>query len=384
MRENVGFEARLAASLQAYAGPPRPVDVAAVVSTAAGSKAAVGAGRDLRTALAPRRFLFIAAAVATMVVLGAFAVGSGLVKLVPLPTAPTPASTGSPEHSPGNTSSSRSASPTHEPDPATLPGLILLDAVGNVGQRLWLTDPTGSTLHQFEPKGTASQNELINRGFGGAWWPDGQRLFLRGNVDQYLANVDGTGVRTVAAADWADIPGGETEAMSRSGENWPNWSPDHRSIVSSEPLRNAGSQSTQAYVIDLSTGIRRDLPVPPDLCVAALHWSPDGTLIVMTTGRPPVTGGQCAGVEPGNHDIYVIRADGTGLTALTADHASAWASWTPDGRLVYFHADGLWVMDADGANAGPISAGLAELSRVIGARISTVDWGIRASWQPLP
>ena len=60
----------------------------------------------------------------------------------------------------------------------------------------------------------------------------------------------------------------------------------------------------------------------------------------------------------GDLEIYVMNADGTGLTQLThnSDHDSVpawWPAWSPDGRRLAFasHRDGVWevyVMNADG------------------------------------
>jgi len=86
------------------------------------------------------------------------------------------------------------------------------------------------------------------------------------------------------------------------------------------------------------------------------HWSPDGALIVFQS--PP---------DPSDHssqNIFTIRADGSGLTQLTAGLEPAppglegafHPSWSPDGRQIVFArfpgstptAASLFVMNADG------------------------------------
>ena len=54
-------------------------------------------------------------------------------------------------------------------------------------------------------------------------------------------------------------------------------------------------------------------------------WSPDGTKIVFYTWRD------------GNHEIYVMNADGSNLTNLTNNAAhDIHPSWSPDGTKIAF------------------------------------------------
>jgi hypothetical protein len=56
-----------------------------------------------------------------------------------------------------------------------------------------------------------------------------------------------------------------------------------------------------------------------------------------------------AGPHP-HADIYVINADGSGLTQLTTDPAADFdPSWSPDGNYLLFQADGLYMMRVDGS-----------------------------------
>ena len=73
-------------------------------------------------------------------------------------------------------------------------------------------------------------------------------------------------------------------------------------------------------------------------------WSPDGSRIV------------AGGTAAGNHDIYVMTSDGSGLTRLTSLPSEETSpSWSPDGRKIAFSSDlntfdnQLWVMNADGS-----------------------------------
>jgi TolB protein len=56
-------------------------------------------------------------------------------------------------------------------------------------------------------------------------------------------------------------------------------------------------------------------------------WSPDGERLAFTAKY---------GAADGNHDIWTVRADGTGRRRLTFDGASFHPLWSPDGTRIYF------------------------------------------------
>ena len=78
-------------------------------------------------------------------------------------------------------------------------------------------------------------------------------------------------------------------------------------------------------------------------------WSPDGTKIAFVSRRD------------GNDEIYVMNADGSGQTRLTNHGGSDRnPSWSPDGTKIAFEGrrlgdDDLWVMNADGSNVIPLT-----------------------------
>jgi Tol biopolymer transport system component len=92
------------------------------------------------------------------------------------------------------------------------------------------------------------------------------------------------------------------------------------------------------------------------------EWSPDGQRISFTSYRD------------GNADIYLMNADGTGLTRLTDDSEDDSApTWSPDGRRIAFVStrgsggSNLYVMNADGS-------GVVSLTGIAG--------GFEPSWSP--
>ena len=78
-------------------------------------------------------------------------------------------------------------------------------------------------------------------------------------------------------------------------------------------------------------------------------WSPDGRRIAFYSERD------------GNAEIYVMHADGTGVTRLTNSSADeGYPAWSPDGRTISFDSDrtgnfDVFAMNADGSNVRPIT-----------------------------
>src|SRR5918995_6094775 len=72
-------------------------------------------------------------------------------------------------------------------------------------------------------------------------------------------------------------------------------------------------------------------------------WSPDGTKIAFSRQVYPYT----------RDEIYVMNADGSGLTRLTNnDTEDSVPTWSPDGTRIAFSShrtgfDEIWVMNAD-------------------------------------
>jgi TolB protein len=78
-------------------------------------------------------------------------------------------------------------------------------------------------------------------------------------------------------------------------------------------------------------------------------WSPDGTRIAFYSERD------------GNAEIYVMNADGSGVTRLTNTSADeGYPAWSPDGRTISFDSDrtgnfDVFAMNPDGSNVRPLT-----------------------------
>jgi Tol biopolymer transport system component len=94
-------------------------------------------------------------------------------------------------------------------------------------------------------------------------------------------------------------------------------------------------------------------PYDKDLVLTAYSpvVSPDGARIAFR-GYP--RGGASGGSGGANYDIYVMAADGSGLTNLTGPNdpqGQGYAQWSPDGSMIAYEGDdGTYIMNADGSD----------------------------------
>ncbi|HEX2187949.1 MAG TPA: hypothetical protein VHG51_03575 [Longimicrobiaceae bacterium] len=148
--------------------------------------------------------------------------------------------------------------------------------------------------------------------WGAAWSPDGRTLaFLsdREGADRiFLVRPDGTGLRRLSGAE-ADTAAAATDVK----EAEPAWSPDGGRIAFVRHTRDGTARIRVADVAgggttEVSDGRGRDgTPV----------WSPDGRYLAFTSDRD------------GDPELYLMRADGTGVTRLTRAPGADWLPrWT--------------------------------------------------------
>ena len=198
---------------------------------------------------------------------------------------------------------------------------LLFDANIDWEFDLWIVDLDGSGLQTF------ASSEAWD--FGPAWSPSGQYVAfgsdrLGGLVDVYVANQDGSGIRNL------------TETVNYAFG--PAWSPNSQWIAFM-------SYGEGLHIVGPDGGQLTRLSNLNMLGVGAeWSWSPDTTQVVFAANNGD------------NHDIYVVSADGTGLTNLTDSPArDSDPVWRPSFSISGRVSDG---------NSNPIagvmvSAGLA-------------------------
>jgi Tol biopolymer transport system component len=208
------------------------------------------------------------------------------------------------------------------------------------------------------------------------WSPDGKKLAFTsylpgspfGSFSIYVVNADGSRLTRL------------TNALAGVGSSpsSPSWSPDGTRIAYSDGLYIYAMNADGSAVTKLSTGLGPfDSPAwsPRDRRIAfhsrgneglyvmnadgtgvsmvanvltsSFAWSPDGTRIGFIGGAAFVGGGGDERV------LCVVNADGSGLAALTAVDPTAYQPnpvWSPDGtKIAFSRTTGLYAINTDGS-----------------------------------
>ena len=249
--------------------------------------------------------------------------------------------------------------------PAGIVGVARAEAPGPNGRIAYVTDSKGcDDCHAFSVAPDGSDKlRLTDLGVGGPRWsPDGTQLSIPsftddGRVGTATMNADGSGFAvleiphpTLNVACWGWSPDGARLAC----ETWDETRPRRPSGVFTVDAAD-GSDLQRLTKNPFGSG---DLPG---------DFSPDGSRYAFVRFNDERRNGNVA--------LFVVNADGTGVTRLTpwTMNACCTVSWSPDGQRLLFDADGLlYTMSVDGSDVSQISLEAGEGSA----------YAFEPSWSP--
>lgn len=139
-----------------------------------------------------------------------------------------------------------------------------------------------------------------------------------------------------------DIATGDFEQLTDTGaDSRPGWSPDGTRIVFGRALedttgdgRVTANDFADIYLLDLATGIERNLTNTPNFDDFNFAWSPDGEQIAFTSVRLDVNGDGVLNLND-SQDLFLIRIDGSGERRLNFEGNPVFSpSWSSDGRFI--------------------------------------------------
>jgi Tol biopolymer transport system component len=171
----------------------------------------------------------------------------------------------------------------------------------------------------------------LTEGSGGAlsprWSPDGQRIAFSRMGSLMVMDSDGSNVTRVFAANVSP-----EAQLCESGGFVGGWSPDGKQLTFYAASLDEGVG--HICIVDLDgSNLRTVVSDPPGYHVEP-DWSPDGRWITYRS------------IREGNHEVYVVRPDGSSDTNVTNSPAmDVEPDWSPDGEWIVFGSDRAGNMD---------------------------------------
>jgi Tol biopolymer transport system component len=215
---------------------------------------------------------------------------------------------------------------------------IAFDAATAEGNEIWVVNADGTNAAAIVRRSTDCAISCGDVALP-AWSPDGSKLaFVR-----YQFGPSGL---KGAVIEVQDIASGDRRVLytapSKTALNYPRWSSDGRSIVFEmtrypDTQINHGTATGSAIAVIDVTGAGARPVVLTDWSMYATYpdWRPGSDEILFSTYDLDEFQ---ATDEPSN--LYTIKPDGSGLTALTtfgqAGQRATQPTWTPDGSRIIF------------------------------------------------
>jgi Tol biopolymer transport system component len=231
-------------------------------------------------------------------------------------------------------------------------GVARAEVPGPNGRIAYVTDSRAcDDCHLFTVAPDGSDRlKLTDLGVGGPRWsPDGSRLIVPafaddGRVATATMNADGSGFTVF------ELPGPTVNVAC-----W-GWSPDGTRLACETWDETRPHRASGVFTVDATDGqdLRRLTKNPFGSVDLTGDFSPDGSRFAFIRFNDQRRNGNVA--------VFVVNADGTGVTRLTpwTMNACCSVSWSPDGDRLLFGVDGsLNTMATDGSDvtAIPLEAG---------------------------
>jgi len=252
--------------------------------------------------------------------------------------------------------------PDWSPDGSAL--IFERDYAGDLGiAQIFRIEPDGSGLTQLG----ACTGDCLGNAFP-SWSPDGKKIaFIRwigpvredGNATSggvWIMNANGTDARQVT----------QLQLPTTTEDSHPRWSPDGRKLVFMRLTTLGLPANRQAIFVANTDGSDQRRITPWDLDANAPDWSPDGSLILVSSHNDARL--------PGLSELFTVRPDGSDLTRVRIrglehlpgiDRFAENGKFSPDGRSIVFNhqteADFCCVvyrMKADGSEVLRLSDGI--------------------------